>query len=257
MAKSTLFILLSNDDGFSSPGIQVLAKTLRRIAKVVVVAPDREQSATSHSLTLHRPLRVTRHSPENYSVDGTPTDCITLAIHEILKSKPDLVVSGINRGANLGDDVHYSGTVSAAMEGAIMGIRAVAVSLVVWGDDVPHFKTAGQFMLRLCCRLLNPDKPALLSGRGVLNVNVPNLPPSSIRGHCFTRLGKRNYGEVIFEKIDPRGKKYYWIGGDERTFATIRGSDAEAILAKKISMTPLQVDMTHHSLLTDLKDFKI
>ncbi len=250
-------ILLCNDDGIASPGLQILARVLRKFARVTVVAPDREQSATSHSLTLHRPLRVHRHSDEDFSVDGTPTDCMTLAIHEILKKKPDLMVSGINRGANLGDDVHYSGTVSAAVEGALLGLRAVAVSLVVWGEEIPHFETAAGFAARLCRRLLNPSKPIFLRGGEVLNINVPNMPATAVRGYRFTRLGKRNYGDIIFKKMDPRGKKYYWIGGDERRFKTVAGSDTEAILDRMISITPLQVDMTHHDLLESLRDCKI
>ncbi len=252
-AKSTPIILVSNDDGVRAEGIQVLTSALRKIARVVVVAPDRQQSAASHSLTLHRPLRVYRHSSTEYSVDGTPTDCITLAVHSILKKKPDLIVSGINHGANLGDDVHYSGTVSAAVEGALMGIRSLAVSLVAWGDDRCHFDTAARFTVRVCRSLLQKN----LTAGFVLNVNVPNISPKEIRGHRMTKLGKRNYGDIIFEKLDPRGKKYYWIGGDERTFVDIPGSDGNAIQQKMISITPLQVDLTHYPLLDELQRWKL
>ncbi|MBI3540951.1 MAG: 5'/3'-nucleotidase SurE [Deltaproteobacteria bacterium] len=247
-------ILISNDDGIRAEGIQVLAKFLRRVANVVIVAPDGEQSASSHSLTLHRPLRVFHHAPQEYSVDGTPTDCVMLAVYEILKKKPDLIVSGINRGANLGDDVHYSGTVSAAMEGALMGIPSVAVSLVAYGDDPTHFQTAAQFIVTLSRKILKQKK---LPQGFVLNVNVPNFPTRQIKGSQFTCLGKRDYGEVIFKKVDPRGKKYYWIGGDDRTFENIPESDGNAIKQKKISITPLQVDMTHQHLLQTLRRIKL
>lgn len=253
-------ILISNDDGIRAEGIRILKETLRKIGHVVVVAPDREQSASSHSLTLHRPLRVFRHAPDEFSVDGTPTDCITLALHEVLKKKPDLIVSGINLGANLGDDVHYSGTVSAAVEGTLMGIASIAVSLVVWGEGPRHFLTAAEFSLRLCKKVLNSGrdlKSSLLPRGAVLNVNVPNVPVKKIRGYRMTKLGKRNYGEVIFEKTDPRGKKYYWIGGDERTFENIPGSDGNAIQEKRISITPLQVDLTHYPLLDELQGWKL
>lgn len=253
MKSTSSLILISNDDGVRADGIQILAKALRRIARVVVVAPDREQSASSHSLTLHRPLRVCRHSRDEYSVNGTPTDCMMLAVHAILKRKPDLIISGINRGANLCDDVHYSGTVSAAVEGALMGIPSIAVSLVAFGDDDCHFETASRFALRLARKVLREKLPWGF----VLNVNVPNVPPGEVRGYCFSKLGKRDFGEVIFEKIDPRGRPYYWIGGDDRTFVNIPGSDGNLIGEKKISITPLQVDLTHSLLLEGMKDWKL
>jgi 5'-nucleotidase len=250
---ATPLILVSNDDGVHVEGIRVLAKALRKTARVVVVAPDRQQSASSHSLTLHRPLRVHRHGPDQYSVDGTPTDCITLAVHTILTRKPDLIVSGINQGANLGDDVHYSGTVSAAVEGALLKIPSVAVSLVAWGDDRCYFETAARFAAKLCGRILKEGLPP----GSLLNVNVPNVRPAEVRGYRFTKLGKRNYGEVIFEKIDPRGKKYYWIGGDERTFEDIAGSDGNAIQEKMISITPLKVDLTHYAFLDEMQGWRL
>lgn len=244
-------ILLSNDDGYHAEGIRALRRNLRSTADVVVVAPDRQQSASSHALTLHRPLRVVRHEEAVYSVDGTPTDCITLAVHEILKRRPDLVVSGINEGANLGDDVHYSGTVSAAMEASILGIPSVAISLVVWGDQKPHFQTAAAFAKKFCLNLLKGK----IFPRNIFNVNVPNILASQIKGCAFTKLGKRNYGGIIIKKKDPRRKIYYWIGGDERTFKRIPDSDCEAILNHKISITPLQVDLTNYTLLAEMGDW--
>ena len=250
-------ILVSNDDGIHAEGIRILSRALkshfRGRARVVVVAPSGEQSASSHSLTLSRPLRVIRHEVDEYSVDGTPTDCITLALHQILKKKPDLIVSGINRGANLGDDVHYSGTVSAAVEGALMGVSSIAFSLVAFANDVPHFETAAHFAKKLSKKVLERALP-----RGfILNVNVPNLPLGKVKGYEFTRLGKRNYGEVIFEKTDPRGRKYYWIGGDDRNFEDIPTSDCNAINLGKVAITPLQVDMTHYPMLDEMREWKL
>ncbi len=236
-------ILISNDDGFRAEGIQVAAKALSTVGQVVVVAPEGEQSATSHSLTLHRPLRIRRQSPHLYSVDGTPTDCILLAVHEILKRRPDLVVSGINHGPNLGDDVHYSGTVSAALEGALMGIRSVAFSLVLWQDRRPLWPVASLYARRLSRWILNGGVP----DGAVFNVNIPNV--RRVCGVEMTRLGKRNYGEVIIKKRDPRGRDYFWIGGDEKGLEREARSDCNAILDKKVSVTPLIIDLTNHSFL--------
>lgn len=248
-----MLILVSNDDGIGSNGIRTLARYLKRIkgARVVVVAPNRERSATSHSLTIHRPLRIEKMANDFYAVDGTPTDSVMLAVHAILKQKPDLIVSGINRGANLGEDVHYSGTVSAAVEGAIMGIPAMAVSVV--GMDHFHYDVAASFSLKLVRQIL---KEKLKSGI-VLNVNVPNLPKNKIRGVRVTRLGKHNYGGVIVEKMDPRGRPYYWIGGNPDDFEDIRDSDCEAYQEGYISITPLHVDMTHEPTLPMLKKWNL
>lgn len=238
-------ILLSNDDGFRAEGLQSLLKSLRRFARVVVVAPEGEQSTTSHSLTLHRPLRIRRQEKDVYSVDGTPTDCILLGVHEILKRRPDLVASGINHGPNLGDDVHYSGTVAAALEGGLMGIRAVAFSLARWDKRRPVWSGAVVYATQICRRILKGELPQA----AVLNVNIPNRARGAIRGLSFTKLGKRNYGEVIFRKTDPHGRPYFWIGGDQRGFKKVKGSDCDAILAGRVSVTPLQLDLTDHALL--------
>jgi len=243
-------ILVSNDDGVHAAGLRRLAAALKGLGRVVVVAPDQERSAASHSITLHRPLRVEKVRRDVYAVDGTPTDCIMVAIHEILKEVPDLVVSGINRGANLGDDIHYSGTVSAAYEGGIMGIPSVAVSIVGsgrWG------LAKGCEMAKLIARrVLEEGLP-----RGViLNVNVPDIPGRKIRGVAFTEQGKRNYGDVIVVKEDPRGRKYYWIGGDEQGFEDIPGSDCNAVMEGFVSITPLRVDLTDSASLRKLKGWK-
>ncbi len=246
-----MLILVSNDDGVYSKGIKSLAQALKKIGDVYVVAPDREKSAASHSLTLHRPLRVSKISPKVFSVDGTPTDCITLGIYEILKQKPDLIVSGINKGANLGDDVHYSGTVSAALEGAIAGVPSIAISLMA--RDRFIFSPAASFAAKLSKRVYQEGLPKGL----ILNVNVPNLPENQIKSHVWTKLGKRNYGDIIVEKMDPRGKAYFWIGGDEKGFEDIKDSDCNAVLEGKISITPLQVDMTSHASFKKFKEWKL
>lgn len=247
IARRRPLILVSNDDGIAAPGLQDLATALRPIGRVVVVAPDREQSAASHALTLHKPLRIDLYAKDRYAVNGTPTDCITLGINTILKTLPDLVVSGINRGANLGDDLHYSGTVAAAVEGAIFGVPAIAVSQMA-GDRM-RFDAACAFVARLARRVLQEGLP-----RGVLlNVNVPNCPRSRLRGYEVTIQGKRNYGDVIVEKIDPRGKKYYWIGGNLGEFKNIPGSDCNAMMAHKISVTPVNITMTDHAFVPQLK----
>ncbi len=229
-------ILVSNDDGYHSEGIHVLADALESLGEVWVVAPDRENSAVSHALTLSRPLRLNQLSERHFTVDGTPTDCVTLGIGQVLKGRtPDLVVSGINFGANMGDDVHYSGTVSAAFEAAIMGVPAVAVSQVV-GPEF-SFVHAGRFARRIAARVLERGLPA----GTLLNVNVPPRNPGGVR---ITRLGKRTYTEGVVEDTDPRGRKCYWIGGGDPKWEDIPGTDFAAAGAGFISVTPLQLDMT-------------
>ncbi len=251
--KRRPLILISNDDGIRARGLEVLVRTLRKWADVVVVAPQGEQSASSHSLTLHRPLRIERVGPNRYAVDGTPTDCIVLAVHKILSRHPDLVLSGINRGANLGDDIHYSGTVSAAVEGAILGIRSMAVSLAIFGEKRKHYTTAADVAGSLCRQLIQAKTPT-----GVLfNVNVPNRPAKMVSDWEMTTLGKRNYGGVIIEKTDPRGRPYYWIGGDQTALVDRAGTDCTAIAQGKISVTPLRIDLTHRSFLREMKRWKI
>src|SRR5262245_16327664 len=246
-----MLILVSNDDGVYSKGIKILSHELKKIAQVVVVGPDREKSAASHSLTLHRPLRVTRVSPKVYSVDGTPTDCITLGIYEILKRKPDLIISGINKGGNLGDDVHYSGTVSAALEGAINGVPSVAISLVARDHSI--FAPAAAFAVKIAKKVAKEGLPKGL----ILNVNVPNLTEGQIKGYAWTKTGKRNYGDIIVEKMDPRGRPYFWIGGDETGFEDIKESDCNAILEGKISISPLKADITDHAHLKKIKGWRL
>jgi len=235
-------ILVSNDDGIHSEGLAALAEAVAAHGRVVVVAPDREQSAVSHSLTLHRPLRIDEAGPWRYMVDGTPTDCINLAVNAILSERPALVVSGINKGANLGDDVTYSGTVSAAMEGTLLGIPSIAVSQV--GRAPYDFRAAAEFAAGVVARALgHPLPPDTL-----LNVNVPRLEPGAHpRGVSLTRMGRRRYGDAIVEKIDPRGRKYYWIGGEELSFVEEEGTDFAAISAGCISVTPIHLDLTNYA----------
>lgn len=245
-----MLILVTNDDGVHAPGIRALAKGLKEIkgARVVVVAPDHEQSAKSHSLTLHRPLRLIKLSKDIYAVTGTPTDAVMMGCHVVLKKTPDLVVSGINRGANLGDDTHYSGTVSAAMEGGIMGIPAIAISQV--GLDKFSYKTA----VRFAKKIVQAARKNGLPGGIVLNVNVP--PQARSLDFLVCKTGKRDYGEICIERIDPRGRPYYWVGGNQFEFEDITGSDCNAIKAKKISVTPLRVNPTDHHYLKKMKAWR-
>lgn len=234
-------ILVSNDDGIHSDGLAALVGVLRGIGEVVVVAPDREQSAMSHALTLHRPLRVNTRGPGQFAVDGTPTDCVNLAINGLLPHKPALVVSGINNGANLGDDVTYSGTVSAAMEGTLLGVPSIAMSLV--GRHEFAFDAAATFAGKLARWVLSTGLPP----DTLLNVNVPQpAAGGKITGVAVTRMGKRRYSDAIVEKIDPRGKKYYWIGGAELDFEEVDGTDYFAVSQGMISVTPIHMDLTNY-----------
>ncbi len=217
-------ILISNDDGINSEGLHKLYETLKPLGEVVIVAPDRDQSAVSHSLSLSRPLRIDKVADNIYTVDGTPTDCVNLAINGILKDvKLDLLVSGINKGENLGDDITYSGTVSAAMEGNLLGVPSIAISLC--GRDTFNFDAASYFALLIAKHVLNHELP----DDTILNVNIPPLTRDEIKGIKVTRQGKRVYGEPMVEKVDPRGKKYYWIGGFELGYVDIDHSDIAAI----------------------------
>ncbi|MFQ5464621.1 MAG: 5'/3'-nucleotidase SurE [Thermodesulfobacteriota bacterium] len=247
--EETRLILVTNDDGIRSEGLVRLARALGGLGEVYVVAPDREQSAASHSLTLHRPLRVDQTGPRSYTVDGTPTDCVTLAVHGILGRRPDLVVSGVNRGGNLGEDVLYSGTVSAAMEGTLLGIPSIAVSLVA--AERFDFTAAVRFSKTLARYVLKKALPA----DTLLNVNVPQT--GKIKGYSFTRLGKRFFSDAIVEKVDPRGKKYYWIGGDMEKWEGGEDSDFYAVSKGRISITPLHLDLTNHSSIEGLRRWRI
>jgi 5'-nucleotidase len=242
-------ILVANDDGIQSEGLTRLAKAMEAVDRVVVVAPDREQSAVSHALTIGRPLRADEVRPGWFAVDGTPTDCVNLALNGLLSERPWLVVSGINLGANLGDDVTYSGTVSAAMESVLLGIPAIAFSQV--GRVAFDFDAAADFARSLVNKLRERPMPP----DTLLNVNVPEGARAS--GYAITRLGKRRYGDAIIEKTDPRGRKYYWIGGDELAFSDEPGTDFAAIRKGLISLTPLHLDLTNYESLAALEKLEI
>ena len=244
-------ILLSNDDGISAPGLAALRAALGALDEVWVVAPDRDQSAVSHSLTLQRPLRIEQVDARAFAVDGTPTDCVNLALNGILRERPCLVVSGINCGANLGDDVTYSGTVSAAMEGTLLGVPAIAVSLV--GRDQLDYAPAAAFAHQLAAAVLRDHLPP----DTLLNVNVPAIPAGEIKGFALTRQGKRSYGGAVVEKLDPRGRKYYWIGGEQLDFIDAEGTDFSAVHRGLISVTPLHLDLTNYASLRELSTLKV
>jgi 5'-nucleotidase len=243
-------VLLSNDDGVLAKGLRALARALNSLGEVVVVAPEREQSASSRALTLERPLRIRRVEERFYSVDGTPTDCVLLAVRGIpgvLKFQPDLIVSGINHGPNLGDDVTYSGTVAAAAEGCLMGIPSIAISLAAWNPS--EFDEAA----RVARILVDQVMARALPNGTLLNINLPNLPMSELKGVRLTRLGKRVYPEVILEQQDPRGKPCYWIGGEKPTWEREEGVDFAAVEEGYVSVTPLHMDLTHHGMLETLR----
>jgi 5'-nucleotidase len=247
-SKERPLILVSNDDGIGAAGIKALKKALKRLGDVYVVAPDRERSAASHSLTLHRPLRADEIAPREFAVDGTPTDCITIAVHKLLPRTPSLVISGINKGGNLGEDISYSGTVSAAIEGTLLGIPSVAVSLV--GRNEFDYTRAAAFSAKVARQVLERGLPE----NTLLNVNVPQL--KTIKKPLITTQGKRVYGDVIIEKFDPRGRKYYWIGGDMLHWDGADNCDFAAIVAGHISITPIHLDMTCYKEINELEKWK-
>lgn len=245
-------IMVTNDDGIDAPGIIALAKALRPLGRVAVVAPDREQSAVSHAITLHHPLRAEQRADDTYAVSGTPTDCVNLGIHNLLDFHPDLVVSGINRGGNMGDDVTYSGTVSAAMEATLMGIPGVAVSLATSGSGI-HYDDAALFVRRLVRRIGSESLPP----DTLLNVNIPDLPAERVRPPVITRQGRKRYQGAIVDNIDPRGRQYYWIGSIEPTYEDIEGTDFAAVIRGHISITPLHLDLTNYASIDLLRDWKL
>ncbi|HSW13753.1 MAG TPA: 5'/3'-nucleotidase SurE [Solimonas sp.] len=236
-------ILLSNDDGCMAPGLRCLLEHLRSCHEVTVVAPDRNRSGASNSLTLLNPLRVQRHPDGVYCVDGTPTDSVHLALTGLLEHKPDMVVSGINAGANLGDDTLYSGTVAAAMEGRHLGYPAIAVSCV--SHSPRHFDTAARVTLRLLERLAEEPLP----GDTILNVNVPDIPWEALQGYEVTRLGNRHRAESVTKSADPRGRPIYWIGAAGAEADCGPGTDFHAISQNRAAITPVLVDLTRHNLL--------
>lgn len=244
-------ILLSNDDGVSAPGLAALAEALEDVAEVVIAAPDRERSATSHSISLDRPLRVDELRPGVFSIDGTPVDCVYLALLHLVPRRPALVVSGINHGYNLGSDVFYSGTVAAALEGAIRGVPGVALSLE--RKNPQDFSPAAAFARALVGEALARGDSALPPGC-LLNVNLPAGP---LAGFQMTCLGRRVYRDQVEVRRDLRGRSYYWIGGPEDRAEDIPGSDCTAVHAGYASITPLALDLTHRPFLEQLGEWKV
>lgn len=240
-------VLVTNDDGVHAPVLQALRAALAPLGRVVVVAPDRDQSATSHALTLHRPFRIQRHETDLYSVDGTPTDCVITSFYGLLDRRPDVVISGINLGPNMGEDVFYSGTVAAAIEGALQGVPAIAASWA--GKLAPDWSEPAAFLARLVARLLERGLPR----RHLLNVNLPARPWPEVRGVRVTRLGSRIYHDTLVKKVDPRGRDYYWIGGEDPEWEAIAGTDFHAVHEGWISVTPMRLDLTADAALAELE----
>jgi len=240
-------ILVTNDDGIHADGLRALAKALRPLGNITVIAPDREQSAASHALTLHRPLRIKKVEDQVLSVDGTPTDCVLLGVHGFLKQKPHLVVSGINHGPNMGNDTIYSGTVAAAVEGTFLGIPSVAISLATWENA--DFEPAGNVAHELVKTFLSHGiRPGVC-----VNVNIPPIPRPAMKGIRVTRLGKRVYHDLIVEKTDPRGKLYYWIGGEDPTWEHDELSDFNAVSEGYVSVTPLLLEQTDYKAIVEME----
>ncbi|MCG8489147.1 MAG: 5'/3'-nucleotidase SurE [Chromatiales bacterium] len=242
-------ILLSNDDGYQATGLMMLAEQLSEVGNIVVVAPDQDRSGASNSLTLVNPLRARTMENGFIRVDGTPTDCVHLAITGLLEQEPDLVVSGINAGPNMGDDVLYSGTVAAATEGRFLGLPAVAISMN--SHNPQHFETGAQVAEILVRRLIE----APLSENVILNVNVPDIPYSELQGIVSTRLGHRHKAEPVIKSQDPRGKTIYWVGPAGAEQDAGPGTDFHAVRQGYVSVTPLHVDLTRHSALPILDEW--
>lgn len=236
-------ILVTNDDGIDSPGLTALAEALKAIGEVWVVAPDRERTAVAHAVTLHKPLRLHRLAPRTFSVNGTPVDCVNLALLKVMPKPPAIVVSGINKGVNLGDDVLYSGTVSAAMEGTILGLPSIAVSQE--GRETFRFPVAADYATRIVRLVLEQGLP----DETLLNVNVPNLALRAIKGVRVTCLSRRRFHNPIIEKLDPHGRKYFWIAGTRVSWSRSKNADHEAIEQGRVSVTPIHLDCTNYAAL--------
>jgi 5'-nucleotidase len=244
-------ILVTNDDGVMAPGIRAAAQVLREVGDVVVAAPDRERSATSHSISLDRPLRVDEIEPGVYSIDGTPVDCVYLALLHLVPRRPTLCVSGINHGYNLGSDVFYSGTVAGAVEAALRGVPAIAISLE--RRKVPDFSPAADFLQAIAAEAIARG-PGAIPEASLLSVNIP---AGGLRGYQVTFLGQRVYRDQVEVRQDLRGRAYYWIGGPEENATDLPGSDLSAVREGFASVTPLGLDLTHAGLLGDLQAWRL
>ena len=242
-------ILITNDDGYDAAGLRALEESLATLGTVWVVAPDREQSGQGHALTLDHPLRIVERGPRHFSVQGTPTDCIYLGVNRIMTEKPRIVVSGINHGTNLGDDLTYSGTVSAAFEATLISLPSFAVSQQA-GDGSLKFEAAARFSVRLAEQILRRGLPP----DTLLNVNIPAVAPTGVR---VTRQGKRLYPGGVVERTDPKGRKYYWIGAAPADWAEDAESDFAALAERLISVTPLHLDLTNHKAIGEVNSWSL
>ena len=245
-------LLCTNDDGIHARGLELLVEAVKGLGSVQIVAPDRQQSASSHSLTLHRPLRATRLDDRRYTIDGTPTDCVLVAVNDLLPSRPDFVLSGVNHGPNMGEDVLYSGTVAAAMEGTILGIPAIAVSFA--GRDVERLATYGGPLRALLTSLIDrPDFPA----ETFFNVNLPDVPADKMKGVRVTTLGRRVYSDSLTRRDDPHGREYFWIGGGQSHWSGGDDSDFRAVDAGCVSVTPMHLDLTNFRLIEEVRSWSL
>lgn len=245
-------ILCTNDDGYLATGIRVLASAASALGTVTTVAPDREQSATSHSLTLHHPLRARRGVDGTWVVDGTPTDCVLLALNELLSERPDVCLSGVNHGPNMGEDVLYSGTVAAAMEATVMGIPAIAISYTgAYHEELDGWEHIVRAILQC---IVGRDS---LPGETLFNVNLPGGAPEDVRGIRVTSLGQRRYADSITRANDPSGREYYWIGGGIASWRGAQDSDFQAVEEGYVSVTPLHLDLTNYELLEEIRSWDL
>jgi 5'-nucleotidase len=242
-------IFVTNDDGIHSPGLTALFEAMKELGRVVVIAPERDNSAVSHSLTMNRPVRVRKVRDDIYAVDGTPTDCVIIGVEKLLDERPDLIVSGINPGGNLCEDISYSGTVSAAIEGTMLGVSSLAFSMP--GEEPFHFETAAQVAQNFARKVLSKGLPE----DTLLNINVPNVPSAEGLAIQFTRQGKRTYSNVIRETRDPWGKKHYWIGGGIPSWDEGEDTDSRQVHSGRISVTPIHLDLTNYNALKYLRNF--
>jgi 5'-nucleotidase len=245
-------LLCTNDDGYMATGLQVLAEAARSLGRVTVVAPDREQSATSHALTLHHPLRSRRAPDGTLVVDGTPTDCVILAVNALLDDRPDFCLSGVNHGPNMGEDVLYSGTVAAAMEATVLGIPAVALSYT--GPNFESIEGWAGALEELLPRLVRPD---VFPAHTLLNVNLPDIPPEELKGIRVTSLGRRRYSDSLTRATDPSGREYFWIGGGLSHWQGGADSDYRAVEEGYISVTPLHLDLTSYDLIEEIREWNL
>jgi len=253
--KRKPFILITNDDGITAPGLAVLYQSMMRLGEVAVVAPDREMSAAGHAITLSKPLRANEVKLEGgvvgHAVNGTPADCVKIAVKALLDREPDLVVSGINLGSNTGINVIYSGTVSAATEGVILGIPSIAFSLATW--EQPDFRASGKIATLLAREILQQSLPA----NTLLNVNIPPLPMEEIKGIRVTKQGKAIFDEQFDKRLDPRSRPYYWMTGTRLPEEEEDGSDDRMVQEGYVSVTPIQYDLTHYNFLESLRKWPI